>query len=289
MQKIFSFFRSRRITLLPFIFLSALLSCVLLIFTSSVSAANWYNSNWQYRQQIIISKSITNANLTDFPALIKITDQNNPVFTNAQADADDILFTSSDGITKLNHEIEYYQNTAAKELDAWVNVPALSSSADTVIYMYYGNSSASNQQNPQAVWNNNYKGIWHLKEKQTGTGTLDLYKDSTANNNHGDDYVSAAGQEGQIYSGQAFDGSDDYINAANNASLGITSQLTIEAWIKIANPAQNQYMRFISKKASWNSSYGYELEYHPYNNALYVLGSGNDYGIASGVNLDTNS
>ncbi|HDO25293.1 MAG TPA: DUF2341 domain-containing protein, partial [Nitrospirae bacterium] len=77
---------------------------------------------------------------SDFPVLIKITNQNDPVFANAQSNGDDILFTSSDGTTRLDHEIEYYSSSATKELDAWVRIPSLSSSSDTVIYMYYSNS-----------------------------------------------------------------------------------------------------------------------------------------------------
>ncbi len=81
--------------------------------TSPPPPLNWYDSNWQYRQEIIINSSMTPADQTNFPLLVKITDQTNPIFNNAQSDGGDILFTLSDGITKLDHEIEYYQNTAA--------------------------------------------------------------------------------------------------------------------------------------------------------------------------------
>ncbi|HLH07384.1 MAG TPA: DUF2341 domain-containing protein [Terriglobales bacterium] len=61
--------------------------------------------------------------------------------TTGQTAGNDILFTGSDGQTKLNHEIEQFVSSSG-QLAAWVLIPSLSNSADIVIYMYYGNSSA---------------------------------------------------------------------------------------------------------------------------------------------------
>ena len=63
-----------------------------------------------------------------------------------QSNGNDIVFTASDGTTKLSHEIESFtQGTGT--LVAWVNVPSLPNSTNTTIYMYYGNLTVSNQQN----------------------------------------------------------------------------------------------------------------------------------------------
>jgi hypothetical protein len=192
---------------------------------------------------------MTQTDLTSFPVLIKITDQNNPVFDNAQADGNDIFFTLSDGVTKLNHEIEKYVSaTGSEELIAWVKIPSLSSSADIIIYMYYGNSSASNQQNPTGVWDydsdndgvSDYRAVWHLKEEQASTGTVGLYLDSTNNNNHGNDYVDddvsgdTDDKNGQVNGGQEFDGVDDYVVTTTtqpNSSLSVKDRSTVEVWV----------------------------------------------------------
>ncbi|GAI07252.1 unnamed protein product, partial [marine sediment metagenome] len=108
------------------------------------TTSNWYDTNWSYRKQISIDYTKVDADLTDFPVLISLASDSGLV-AHAQSDGDDILFTSSDG-TKLSHEIEEFDDSIGK-LVAWVKVPTLSSSTDTDIYMYYGNSSASNQQN----------------------------------------------------------------------------------------------------------------------------------------------
>ncbi|MEI6711229.1 MAG: DUF2341 domain-containing protein [bacterium] len=66
-----------------------------------------------------------------------------------------MLFTAADG-TKLDHEIEKYVPTTG-QLIAWVRVPALSASVDTVIYMYYSNAMVADQWNKTGVWDTNFK------------------------------------------------------------------------------------------------------------------------------------
>ena len=75
----------------------------------------------------------------------------------------------SDGATKLAHEIETY-NGAPGQLIAWVQVPSLSPATNTVLYMYYGNAAAANQQNPTGVWDSHYEGVWHLPNGTTLIG-----------------------------------------------------------------------------------------------------------------------
>src|SRR5690606_19988117 len=79
----------------------------------------------------------------------------------ALSTGNDILFTSSNGTTKLSHQIESYVS-ASGDLVAWVEIPTLSSSTNTVIYMYYGNGAAANQQNVTGTWDANFRGVYHL-------------------------------------------------------------------------------------------------------------------------------
>ena len=190
----------------------------------------WYNPSWVYRIKITIDHTKVAGNLTNFPWLVSIA-SNASLASHAQSDGDDILFTGSDSVTKLDHEIESYVSGTGQLL-AWVRIPTLSSTVDTDIYLYYGNPSASNQANPTGVWDSNYKGVWHLREETPGTGTAGLYKDSTANVNHGNDYVSSTGQAGKIGYGKQFDGVDDYINCGNQTNLDV-NYLTIELWLRV--------------------------------------------------------
>ena len=87
--------------------------------------------------------------LTNFPMLYSVASDAN-LAAEAQATGNDILFTASDGVTKLNHQIESYNFSPPVNSSPGSQIPSLSNSADTVIYIYYGNAVAANQQNPAA-------------------------------------------------------------------------------------------------------------------------------------------
>ena len=195
-----------------------------------VTQQAWFDQDWLFRKAVVVQSSQVTAVLTDFPVLINLA-SDTELAADAQNDSDDIVFTASDGVTKLSHEIEKFVGGTG-ELVAWVKVPYLSSGADTTLHMYYGNATVGAQQDVANVWEANFKGVWHLKEDQAGTGNVDLYKDSTFNSNDGDDEVSATGQSGQIDGGQEFDGTNDYVRVPDDASLQFgNGSLTAEAWI----------------------------------------------------------
>ncbi|MFX0020721.1 MAG: hypothetical protein ACFE9S_00225 [Candidatus Hermodarchaeota archaeon] len=166
----------------------------------------------------------------DFPVLISIIDAD--LDDKAQFDGDDIAFAN--GTAWLDFEIELYNpsySATEAQLIAWVRVPLLSTSIDTKLFMFYGNSTMSNQENPTGVWDTNYKGVWHLKE-DPGIGNPGDIKDSTINSNHGTAIMmGSADQElGQIDGSMGFDGNSDpdYISIGN---VGPEIK-TIEFWMK---------------------------------------------------------
>ena len=187
----------------------------------------WYDAAWAYRKKITIDYTKVAATLTDFPVLISLPTDSG-LADNAQDDGDDILFTASDGVAKINHEIETFNGTSG-QMVAWVKVSGLSSSADTDVYMYYGNSGAGNQENATFVWDSNYQMVQHLEET---TGGANAIQDSTSNTNHGTDNNSLTlNAAGKINGADGFDGSDDYISVADSNSLDITGNITLEAWV----------------------------------------------------------
>lgn len=72
-----------------------------------------------------------------------------------KTDGTDILFTSVDGTTKLNHEIESYSSSTGASI-FWVQVPSLAKTSDTVLYIYFGNAAASDQQSVNSTWESNF-------------------------------------------------------------------------------------------------------------------------------------
>ena len=253
---------------------------------NSALSQNWYNSSWQYRQRISIDSDHADfslsGDLSQFPLLIHLTDSSNDLFGKAQPDGDDILFTATDGLTVVPHEIELYNDgSGSEELRAWVKVPSLSSSSDTHIYIYYGNGDASSQETPADVWDSNFRGVWHLEEFAAGTVTPDLYRDSTSNGNHGDDIVSHTGKGGKIGMGQRFDGVDDLIDCGNDASLDV-NYITIEVWVNVNGwiddmgvvaKGDNTYRQYWIW--AWSANGSYEIdEGGNINNAWTLTGTG---------------
>jgi Domain of unknown function (DUF4347)/Concanavalin A-like lectin/glucanases superfamily/Domain of unknown function (DUF2341) len=199
---------------------------VAMLESSNVSLA-WYDPAWLYRRQVTIDHTKVSGGvaLTAFPMLLSLTSDAN-LAAHAQASGDDILFTSADGTTKLSHEIEGY-TSATGALIAWVKVPILSATVDTVLYIYYGNASASIQQNSTAVWDAHYHGVWHLKENGA------LASDSTSNANNATTGTLPIQTSGKIGEGQSFDGSSQFVGIPDSASLDIATDGTFSVWFKL--------------------------------------------------------
>ena len=211
--------------------LTLFLVLVLVGVGSGVAKANpgWYNASWDYRKKITINSANVSADLTNFPVLISLASDSD-LASDAQNDGDDILFTADDEVTKLSHEIETFNGTSG-QLVAWVKIPSLSSLVDTEIYMYYGNSGASDQQDAASVWDSSYAMVQHLQEASGGANAI---KDSTSNANHGTDNNSPTfGAAGQIDGAIDFDKpSSEYIQLPNSNTILDSDNFTVEAWIK---------------------------------------------------------
>jgi hypothetical protein len=206
-------------------------------FTTEAEPPAWYNDNWLYRKRIKIKSDKVNCDLSDFPALVDLTDSD--LQGKAQEDGDDILFTDSNGL-RLSHEIERYE-PGSGHLVSWVNVPHLLSSVNTNLYLYYGNSSAGNQEDIESVWDSNYVMVHHLE---------DIY-DSTSYFNDGIAVSNVNLNSAGLING-AGDFSDGYINVGDNDSLKGMDSLTVEAWVN----ADSELNCIISKWNSWTSGTG---------------------------------
>ena len=203
-----------------------------------LQGAAWWDSNWQFRKEISIDHNNVDADLENFPVLISF-DSDADLASHAQTGGDDIVFTDTAG-NQLNHEIECYDNSTG-QLVAWVNVPSVTLSVDTVLFIYYGNSNASNQENVAGVWDSNYVLVQHLEE------TSGTHHDSTSSGNDGTPTGGVAQDAtGKIDGADDFDGTDDYVDFGNDSSLDILGSLTVEAWALSENGGTDQD-RIVSK------------------------------------------
>jgi uncharacterized repeat protein (TIGR01451 family) len=231
---------------------------------------------WLYRQAIIITHTnVFATDQTNFPVLINLA-SNTGLQNHAQASGNDILFTASDGVTVLSYEREKYTNSTGA-LVAWVKVPILSHTTNTVLYMYYGNSSATDQQDAHNVWDSNFKLVYHLGDAGPTTAV-----DSTTNSNNGTATGATFGAAGQIDGATSYSNGNttpsNFISAASSPGIGANQSFSYEMWIKVTGTYVNQ-TSMTSASGSWfldratespglvglipvgSSQFGYETRY----------------------------
>lgn len=225
-----------------------------------------FPTGWGRRCSITIDYTKIPGSLTDFPVLLTKDTLPSEMF-----DADgsypalngggDIRFSSdSAGATQLACEIVSFvtdNNPANGSAEIWVKVPSVSSSANTVIYVWYNKAGESqpavtDTYGRNNVWDSNFKMVQHLKDATTSTTT-----DSTSNGNNGSKKAASEPVEatGKIEKGQNFDGNDDYVQIADANSLDFTSEITIEAWINGDSFTTGTGNGIIAKSA-FDSSHG---------------------------------
>jgi hypothetical protein len=217
---------------------TAIVSLALMMLLGSFSPAQ---AEYSYKKQITIHSSQVSGSgaHSQYPLLINIASDGDLSGHVTNPNGYDIIFKDS-GDTQLAHEIENF-NSASGNLVVWVGIPSLSTSSDTVITMYYGESSVTSPtENSAGVWDSHYKGVWHLNENPAGAAPQMM--DSTSFGNHGtaqDDswnpWTSSDRVAGKIGSGTYFHdtgGSDKHINVGNDSSVNFTTGMTLEAWVK---------------------------------------------------------
>jgi hypothetical protein len=183
--------------------------------------SNWWNTEWPYRKLISIDHNIISSTLIDYPLLVYFN-QDSDIAVHAQSDGDDFVFIDyADNSSKLNHEIELYDSGLGTGV-FWINIPILSSSMDTKVWMYYGNLDCLNQENIIATWNSDYVMVQHLNEV---SGSI---YDSTVNDNDGISYGAIFNASGKIDGSYEFDGINDYIDVGSYDVAG--SGLTLSMW-----------------------------------------------------------
>ena len=175
------------------------------------------SSGYSYQHAIVINHNqVPNTDQTNFPILFKTTDPTLASVANgghvSSASGYDIIFsTDPNGLTKLDHEIEQY-NPVTGQILAWVRIPTLSHTSDTVLYLFYGNPNVTTpQQNPTSVWDVNYQAVYHFANAASGIAT-----DSTSNGNSGT-VNNVSPVSGEIDGAAAFDGATSFIQVPSAA------------------------------------------------------------------------
>lgn len=181
-----------------------------------------YGYGYNYAKTITIdyTKVSGTANLIDFPVMISLTG-----VTTVNANGYDVLFTDVN-FNPLDYQLEYY--AAGTSYIAWVRIPSLSYTQNTIIKMFYGNARITTNQSKSTVWNSTYRNVYHLSNNVFTDGTA--YTNDLTN-------VSTTNVAGIIGNARNFNGSNAYLR--NTTLNGFTSNNveTISCWAKYASTA----------------------------------------------------
>lgn len=183
-------------------------------------------TDYNFYKFITINSSQVPGDLTNFPVLVSFSSPDIRTTSDGggvdNANGFDIVFSSSQYCGELNtldFEMESYSsNVTTGTIVAWVNVPNVSSSTNTDIYMYYGNTNQSVDLSTPAVYDQNYVSVYHL---QDDANDASIYGNDGTNNGSADQ-ASAKIAKGQTFS------PGDYIQIPTTDIS--TSAGTFSAW-----------------------------------------------------------
>jgi subtilisin family serine protease len=197
----------------------------------------WWDTSFSRRSKITFNNSASEGNLHNFPTLIKLNARNAD-YSKIQDQGQDIRFIDGNSCARLlGYEIEQWDETGDSYV--WVNVPRIDAeSTDDYIYMYYDNPSATDAQNPAAVWSETYAAVYHLNGDA---------KDSSGNNHHGtfEGSCSPSVTDGMIADALHF-GDCGWINTHYAESYG-DDGWSMEVFWKASGFGQKKYILSSSK------------------------------------------
>lgn len=229
------------------------------------------------RKSITIDNTVvSNTDQTDFPLLISLASDSD-LSADAQTDGDDIFFTDSNG-AKIPHEIERYVSGTG-ELKAWVKVPTLSASTDTVLYMYYGNSTTTSQQNKTSVWSA-FRSVFHMNDATTSTVGDSATLGNTGTKTSADNPIEA---DAKIGKGQTFDSGDEI--PTFGSSLSPVGDRTISAWINISDTTRRGILG--TRPSTATEGFSFVVNRTTAGNLTYFHPGGSLVEIAGGISTST--
>ena len=216
--------------------------------------SSWWDANWSYRNILSFNMTGISDNFTDYPLIVYINSANNFDFSKISANGTDIRFVDKDDATSLPYLITSWDDVA-EEGTAVVRVPQIDANSNysDYIYIYYGNDGAADGQSStdtvlgvsdvDIVLNDPLYGL---------TGTSWTSPDTYGHTNN----VTEAVWTSQ---GRYFDGTNDFINCGQQASLLFSGNMTVEVRINPVNLSASTNQGIVNRGHPYSAPKGWIL------------------------------
>ena len=148
----------------------------------------------------------------------------------------DLRFTDASNTVVLPHEIEVWNSNGVSQ--AWFRVPSLTS--NTVLRAYWGNPEAPALGATNRVWDEGFRGVWHLAGG---------FADATTNANHGTNSGTVSAPNGRRWSTRRF----AVLGRYSPPSSSLRARAATGRWSPspILRPALSRQRGISSSKAMW--------------------------------------
>ena len=191
--------------------------------------ADWYNGDWGHRFKITSDNTKVAAaikgltyDLSDAPA---------GFWSKVKSDGGDIRVTAANGTTELARSVVSI-DTTAETGQVRIDTSGLSTSADTDIYIYYDNDSATepaagSTYGSNNAYDSNLVSYWALDEL-SGTSAADSVGSNTGTANNARVFTNNQGSSGKINTGANFASGSDQIDFGSRTLSGA---ITVSQWV----------------------------------------------------------
>jgi len=222
---------------------------------TTMASAGLYDT-WSYKAQIQFSGYNKAETLTNFPALVVLSNNCFSGFAYSQfkSGSNDLAFTAdAAGTTNLNYQIETWNPSGLSYV--WVQVPALTSNSTITAWWSGSVPTAPACTTNGSTWTNGFAAVYHLNEVAAPR------HDSAGYDSILTSYGTAAvtfTNAGVVGGAAAFPTSNNYLGTPEQAELDGMTQLTLEGWAYTL-VSDTTARAIISKRTSGSSAYCYAL------------------------------
>ena len=199
-----------------------------------------------------------NKEFEDFPLLIslrldELKSASNGGFISGK-NAEDIVFTSTDGLQILPFQLERY-NPETGKLTAWVSFKKLSK-LENECYLYYGKTDAV-MQGSNSTFDKTFRAVWHLNGDFQTAGSRHIPGE----------FKGTTDEEGRFAAAKNFQAIEKGMAVfESNEALNFSGDISVSAWIKNGGSAFDQT---IISNLSFNG--GYSLWIDGNNKAVFEI------------------